>query len=65
MTNFIKRLLTGVFLVVLTSFVTVQDAKAQEVLRIAAVVNDDVISVLDVENRLRLVLLESGLSNDA
>lgn len=40
-------------------------AKAQEVLRIAAVVNDDVISVLDVENRLRLVLLESGLANDA
>lgn len=40
-------------------------APAQDVLRIAAVVNDDVISVLDVENRLRLVLLESGLPNDA
>ena len=37
-------------------------ARAQQaVLRIAAVVNDEIISVYDVENRLRLTLLNSGL----
>jgi len=45
--------------------IAVAPVQAQQVLRIAAVVNDDVISALDVENRLRLVLLESGLPNDA
>ena len=42
-----------------------QRAAAQEnVLRIAAVVNDDVISVFDLQNRLGLVALSSGLQLD-
>lgn len=41
------------------------EARAQEnVLRIAAVVNDDVISVYDLRNRLGLVALSSGLDLD-
>lgn len=39
-----------------------QSAEAQSnVLRIAAVVNDDIISILDLDQRLRLVALSSGL----
>lgn len=36
------------------------EALSQEVLRIAAVVNDEVISVLDLQGRIRLVMLTSG-----
>lgn len=59
-----KRLLPCISVFLIGLLVATADTKAQETLRIAAVVNDDVISVLDVENRLRLVLLESGLQND-
>lgn len=38
-------------------------ASAQEVMRIAAVVNDEVISVYDLSARTRLVLLSSGLDD--
>ena len=38
-------------------------AKAQDVLRIAAVVNDRVISVLDVVNRLNFVVWSTGVPN--
>jgi peptidyl-prolyl cis-trans isomerase SurA len=38
---------------------------AQETLRIAAVVNDEVISVYDLANRTRLALLSSGLPDTA
>lgn len=61
----LNRLLTGICMIYAAALFTAPAVSAQEVLRIAAVVNDDVISVLDVENRLRLVLLESGLPNDA
>ena len=40
-----------------------QTAAAQQVLRIAAVVNDDVISAFDLQQRLRMVLLTSGLQD--
>ncbi len=36
------------------------DATGQDVMRIAAVVNDDIISIWDVENRMRLIALSSG-----
>ncbi len=65
MTKILKPLLTGICMLVTAVLIAPNAVQAQEVLRIAAVVNDDVISVLDVENRLRLVLLESGLPNDA
>jgi len=43
----------------------VAGAVGQPVQRIAAVVNDEVISVYDLENRLALVIATSGLANDA
>lgn len=39
-------------------------AEAQETQRVAAVVNDDIISVHDVEQRMRLVLLSSNLPDN-
>lgn len=36
---------------------------AQDALRIVAIVNDDVVSQLDLVNRLRMVILSSGLEN--
>jgi peptidyl-prolyl cis-trans isomerase SurA len=41
------------------------DAQMQSATRIAAVVNDDIISTQDLRDRLRLALLFSGLPNDA
>ena len=38
--------------------------RAQDIMRIAAVVNDDVISIYDLTNRLALVALSSGLQLD-
>ncbi|MFQ5468109.1 MAG: peptidylprolyl isomerase, partial [Kiloniellaceae bacterium] len=38
-------------------------ARAQETLRAAAVVNDEVVSVLDVKMRLRLTVMSSGLKD--
>lgn len=40
-------------------------AEAQDIQRIAAVVNDEVISVFDTDNRMRLVVATSGLQNTA
>lgn len=42
---------------------TVHVAGAQDMLRAAAVVNDEVISMLDLEMRLRLALISSGLQD--
>ena len=39
----------------------IQPAAAQEVLRIAAIVNDDVISVYDLNARMRLAIISTGL----
>ncbi|MFD1378947.1 peptidylprolyl isomerase [Fodinicurvata halophila] len=41
-----------------------QEARAQETLSAAAVVNDQVISQLDLDQRLKLALLSSGLPNN-
>ncbi|MCW8971456.1 MAG: peptidylprolyl isomerase [Rhodospirillales bacterium] len=41
-----------------------RQAKAEDVMRIAAVVNDDVISFYDLETRIRLVIFSSKLPND-
>ncbi len=38
---------------------------AQNLLRIAAVVNDDIISVVDIDQRLRITALSSGINLDA
>lgn len=40
-------------------------AKAQELVRIAAVVNDDVISILDVEARVTMALTAAGIPDSA
>src|SRR3546814_2623097 len=40
-------------------------SRAQDVLRIAAIVNEDVISVYDLMNRVRMVILSTGLENSA
>lgn len=50
------------FLVAATG--TPQEARAQETLSAAAVVNDQVISGLDLDQRLKLALLSSGLPNN-
>jgi peptidyl-prolyl cis-trans isomerase SurA len=54
----IRAALTAAFLALALS-----GAAAQSVQRIAAVVNDEVISVYDLENRLALVIATSGLDN--
>ncbi|MBO6835660.1 MAG: peptidylprolyl isomerase [Alphaproteobacteria bacterium] len=46
------------------AFLSQQAIAQQNVMRIAAVVNDDIISVLDLEQRLRLVALSSNLRLD-
>lgn len=40
-------------------------AMAQQTLRIAAVVNDEAISMADVEDRMKLIMISSGLPNNA
>ncbi len=47
----------------LAAIVVAGPAQAQEVMRIAAVVNDEVISVYDLSARMRLVLISSGLED--
>src|SRR5690349_22997362 len=54
------RLIAALALVLLAG-----PAWAQETLRIAAVVNDEVISVYDLVNRMRLALISSGLPDTA
>lgn len=56
----IRAILAAVFFVLVAA-----GAGAQSVQRIAAVVNDEVISVYDLENRVALVAATSGLDNNA
>ena len=56
-----KRLFVCVLALVL--FFATGDARAQDALRIAAVVNDEMISVYDLNMRLSLVVALSGLPN--
>lgn len=61
-----KKLLTGLVLIAATvTAVLITDSRvlAQGGLRIAAIVNDDVISVHDLENRMALTLVTSNLEN--
>ena len=52
-----------IWVLLLASLLANTPARAQEVQRIAAVVNDEVISVFDVNARLSLVIASSGLKN--
>ena len=48
-----------------TTPISQAEAQQQNILRIAAVVNDDIISILDLENRMRLIALSSKLDLNA
>ncbi|MDZ7712630.1 MAG: peptidylprolyl isomerase [Rhodovibrio sp.] len=61
MRRFFSRL-TGFLALIVLTIGAVQPAAAQQSLRAAAVVNDQVISQLDVEMRMRLVMLSAGIS---
>ncbi len=52
-----------VILLFLLSVVTLTSAIAQEKHEIAAIVNDDIVSLLEVEDRMKLVITTTGLSN--
>jgi peptidyl-prolyl cis-trans isomerase SurA len=54
--------LTGFLALAALTLGAVQPASGQQSLRAAAVVNDQVISQLDVEMRMRLVMLSAGIS---
>ena len=54
--------LTGVLALAALTLGAMQPASGQQTLRAAAVVNDQVISQLDVEMRMRLVMLSAGIS---
>jgi peptidyl-prolyl cis-trans isomerase SurA len=61
-----KKLLVGIALIVATGLaVLMPDTRvlAQQGLRIAAIVNDDVISVHDLENRLALTMVTSNVDD--
>jgi len=61
-----KTTKTILALIIFTVVALVQNtgsASAQGVMRIAAIVNDDVISVFDLESRISLSILSSGLKN--
>lgn len=49
------------FLIVLLSFISPSNAASPQVSRVAAVVNDHIISVTDVRNRALLAILSSGM----
>ena len=49
----------------IAAFTVPTPASAQDVQRIAAVVNEKVISVFDVQQRMRLLISSSGLANNA
>ena len=53
----------AIALVLTASLVSGLGVRAQEVERIAAVVNDDAISVFDLVQRIKLVIFSSGLPN--
>lgn len=50
-------------LLFLLSVFTLASAGAQEAHKIAAIVNDDIVSLLEVEDRMKLVITTTGLSN--
>lgn len=54
----------GAALLFMAIFVPIQQPAAQDIMRIAAVVNDDVISVYDLVQRVRLVILSTGLEDN-
>jgi peptidyl-prolyl cis-trans isomerase SurA len=54
----------GAVLLIVAIFAPVQRPAAQDIMRIAAVVNDDVISVYDLVQRLRLVIFSAGLEDN-
>jgi peptidyl-prolyl cis-trans isomerase SurA len=60
-----SRLARGSFLIAALLVLSAGWAGAQTLQRIAAVVNDEVISVFDLENRMALVLATSGLAANA
>ncbi|MGB0572534.1 MAG: peptidylprolyl isomerase [Alphaproteobacteria bacterium] len=63
-----QRLLTTAFVAItciLAGLTVSPPATAQDVQRIAAVVNEKVISVFDVQQRMRLLISSSGLPNNA
>ncbi len=63
-----RRFLTAAFLAatcILAALTVSPPASAQDVQRIAAVVNEKVISVFDVQQRMRLLISSSGLPNNA
>jgi len=64
--SYFAALFSTLLIALLVSIGKVGPAVAQDVMRIAAVVNDDIISIWDVENRMRLIALSSGtkLTND-
>ncbi len=49
--------------VLMVAWQSVHPSQAQETLRIAAIVNEDVISVHDLSERIKIVLLASGLAD--
>lgn len=55
------RTATGAALVLVFVLTALSTASAQRVQRIAATVNDDIVSVFDLESRLRLVVASSGI----
>lgn len=54
----------GAVLLIVAILAPVQRPAAQDIMRIAAVVNDDVISVYDLVQRVRLVILSTGLEDN-
>lgn len=61
--GFLARRIFGVCAILLAMMVTSENARAQDVQRIAAVVNDKIISVRDLSNRTQLVVAISKLPN--
>lgn len=54
----------GLLSLLLALMVFAAPAKAQQTLGIAAVVNDEAISMKDVQNRMKLIMVSSGLPNN-
>tara|TARA_E500000331_G_scaffold356536_2_gene415172 strand:+ start:1253 stop:2587 length:1335 start_codon:yes stop_codon:yes gene_type:complete len=61
MANTLRVLAAAIFLSVATTAVT--SVKSQKVQRIAAIVNDELITAYDLESRIRLVIFSTRLSN--
>ena len=58
-----QKLFRCVALAVLALVATPDDARAQSVQRIAAIVNDELITAYDLETRMKLVILSTRLPN--